>query len=202
VENGPDNLHTAFLHAEGGGERAGMWGREIPRVTWTESEYGIICHSQRARFARSAHVLLPTANRLPQPWPGGKFKWPRFSTIWRTPVDDANTLIFEVVFTPYVDGRAPTLPEGCAFDITEELHVHRLQDFQAIVSQDVIYDRRQERLGASDRGVILLRKLIRQGIEAVQRGEDPPGVWRTADRDRLLDFTDTVVDGLMVPATA
>jgi 5,5'-dehydrodivanillate O-demethylase oxygenase subunit len=202
LENSPDTTHTGILHAGTGGERSDIWGHEIPHVIWSEDEYGILCVAERSNFKRSAHIIMPTINRLPQPWPGGKFKWPRHSAIFRTPVDDTHTLILSAVFTPFVDGRAPELPPGCTFDITAQLHVHRLQDLQAIVSQDEIFDRQQERLGASDRGVIMLRQMIRDGIEAVQRGEDPPCVWRTPDRDHLLDFTDTVFDELMVPALA
>jgi 5,5'-dehydrodivanillate O-demethylase len=200
LENSPDTTHTAILHGGAGGERSDIWGREIPQVSWHPDEYGIKCIARRANYDRATHIILPTTNRLPQPWPGGKFKWPRYSAIFRTPVDDTHTLILSTVFTPFVDGKAPELPPGLTFDITDQLHVHRLQDYQAICSQDEIYDRTTERLGASDRGVILLRQMIREGIEAVQRGEDPLGVWREPAMDRILDFSEVVVDQLMVGA--
>jgi 5,5'-dehydrodivanillate O-demethylase len=198
LENSPDMTHTGILHAGAGGERSDIWGREIPQVSWEEDEYGILCLQRRTNYDRYSHFILPTANRLPQPWPGGKFKWPRGSAIFRTPVDDTHTLVLSVVFTPFVNGKAPELPPGVTFDITDQLHVHRLQDYQAIVSQGEIYDRTIERLGASDRGIILLRKLIAEGIAAVERGEDPKGVWRTPDKDRILDFESVVTDTLTV----
>ena len=99
-----------------------------------------------------------------------------------------------MVFTPHVNGEAPELPAGLTFDITDELTVHRYQDYQAIISQGQVYDRTSERIGSSDGGIILLRKLIREGIEAVQRGEDPKGVWRSAAMDRILDFTEASTD--------
>jgi 5,5'-dehydrodivanillate O-demethylase len=135
-------------------------------------------------------------NRLPQPWPGGRFKWPRFSAIWRTPVDDRHTLFFSVCFTPEVDGRLPDLPDGMDFHLTDQLKVHREQDFQAIVSQGPIFDRAGERLATSDEGVILLRRMVMDGIAAVERGEDPPGVRRGTDRAEVIDLQNDVTDGL------
>jgi 5,5'-dehydrodivanillate O-demethylase len=146
--------------------------------------------------------LLPSTLRLTQPWPSYKLRWPRYSAIWKIPVDDHHTIHFSVVFTPYVNGKAPELPEGLTFDITDELTVHRLQDYQAIISQGQIYDRTQERIGSSDGGIILLRKIIREGIEAVQRGEDPKGVWRAPAMDRILDCTETSTDTTFKTAVA
>jgi 5,5'-dehydrodivanillate O-demethylase len=197
LENSPDNTHTGILHGGVGGERADIWGREIPQCTWTEDEWGIICVARRQNYDRVSHILMPTINRLPQPWPGGKFKWPRHSAIFRTPVDDTHTLVLSAVFTPFVDGKAPELPPGHTFDITEQLHVHRLQDYEAVASQGEIYDRASERLGASDRGVILLRKIIMEAIDAVERGEDPKGVIRDPAQDVLLDCSREVLDDLM-----
>jgi 5,5'-dehydrodivanillate O-demethylase oxygenase subunit len=202
LENSPDTTHTAILHGGAGGERSDIWGKEIPEVDWEEDEYGIKCRARRTNYDRYTHIVIPTTNRLPQPWPGGKFKWPRGSAIFRTPVDDTHTLILSVVFTPYLDGKPPELPPGCTFDITDQLHVHRLQDYQAIVSQDEVYDRTTERLGASDRGVILLRKIIMEGIAAVERGEEPKGVWRALEMDRILDFEHMVIDELLVGGRA
>jgi hypothetical protein len=98
------------------------------------------------------------------------------------------------VFTPFVDGKAPKLPEGLTFDITDELTVHRLQDYQAIISQGQVYNREHERIGSSDGGIILLRKIIREGIQDVERGADPKGVWRTPNEDMLLNFSDVSSD--------
>jgi 5,5'-dehydrodivanillate O-demethylase len=197
LENSPDNTHTAILHGGTGGERADIWGREIPDCTWTEDEYGILCRAKRQNYDRVSHILMPTTNRLPQPWPGGQFKWPRHSAIFRTPVDDTHTLVLSAVFTPFKDGQRPALPPGHTFDITEQLHVHRLQDYQAVASQGPIYDRTDEHLGASDRGVILLRKLVFEGIAIVERGEDPKGVRRGPETEEILDCSREVVDDLM-----
>jgi 5,5'-dehydrodivanillate O-demethylase len=115
----------------------------------------------------------------------------------RTPVDDTHTLAFHVTFTPFVNGLAPELPEGLTFDITDQLHAHRVQDYQAIISQGEIFDRTTEKLGRSDGGITIFRKMIMDGIETVRKGGDPKCVWRTEEMDRILDFSQDVIDDLM-----
>ena len=54
------------------------------------------------------------------------------------------------------------------------------QDYAAWVGQGPVSPRHQEMLSKSDRGIVMLRTMIRQAMEAVQRGEDPVGVVRNA----------------------
>ena len=44
--------------------------------------------------------------------------------------------------------------------------------------------------------------MMREQIAAVQRGEDPSGVMREAEWDRILDSSEKVTDGFMKPAVA
>ena len=147
-------------------------------------------------YTRSSYYIMPTMNRLPQPWPGGKFKWPRYSAVWRTPVDDFHTLFFSVCFTEEVDGELPELPVDLNFHVSDQLNVHREQDFQAIVSQGALCDRTTEGLATSDEGVILFRKMVMEGIKAVECGDDPLGVRRDGDPDAIIDLGGDVMDGL------
>ena len=197
-ENSVDQSHTGILHGGGGGERSDIWGSEQPRLTWEAMELGIKATAARPGmgYTRASYYIMPTMNRLPQPWPGGKFKWPRYSAMWRTPVDDHHTLVFGVCFTPKVDGKLPDLPDGMAFHLSDQLPVHREQDYQAIVSQGPVFDRSTERLATSDEGVILLRKLMMDGIEAVADGRDPQGVRRTGDGNDIIDLEGIVMDDL------
>jgi 5,5'-dehydrodivanillate O-demethylase len=52
------------------------------------------------------------------------------------------------------------------------------QDFIAWVGQGTIADRTRERLGASDRGIALLRRRFFADLEALARGEDPKAIVR------------------------
>ena len=197
-ENSVDQTHTTTLHGGAGGERSDIWGAELPRVTWERMAFGIKATSARPgmNYTRSSYYIMPTMNRLPQPWPGGKFKWPRFSAVWRTPVDDFHTLFFSVCFTEEVDGELPKLPADLNFHVSDQLNVHREQDFQAIVSQGALCDRTTEGLATSDEGVILFRKMVMEGIKAVECGDDPLGVRRDGDPDAIIDLGGDVMDGL------
>jgi hypothetical protein len=60
------------------------------------------------------------------------------------------------------------------------------QDRVAQENQGPIYDRTHEHLGYTDRGVILLRRLYKESIEAVQKGLDPLGVVRNPAQNEMI----------------
>src|SRR4029450_729468 len=55
------------------------------------------------------------------------------------------------------------------------------QDHMAWETQGTIADRSTERLATTDRGVVMLRRVLKREIEKVERGEDPMGVIRDPD---------------------
>jgi 5,5'-dehydrodivanillate O-demethylase len=60
------------------------------------------------------------------------------------------------------------------------------QDRVAQESQGAIYDRTTEHLAYTDRGVILLRRLYKESIEAVKQGLDPLGIIRDPEKNKLV----------------
>ncbi len=52
------------------------------------------------------------------------------------------------------------------------------QDRMAVEQQGVITDRTSEHLVASDVGIVRMRRMMREALEAVQRGDDPIGIIR------------------------
>jgi hypothetical protein len=78
---------------------------------------------------------------------------------------------------PLPQGREESFGQTAARPYEERQR--RPGDYEARVS---IYDglarHSREHLGSTDRGVIMLRNFVRRGIEAVQRGDDPPGLIR------------------------
>ena len=70
-------------------------------------------------------------------------------------------------------------PEG-------EFHLDNFasQDHMAWETQGPISDRAKEHLGESDRGIIMLRKLLREQIQAVQNGGDPHRYQRGPEQGR------------------
>ncbi len=121
---------------------------------------------------------------------------------WRVPVDDLHTFHVTVAFSPLIDGKpAPTLPvdrqeEGISetpagvyrWDESIGAIARGDQDRCAQESQGPIFDRTTEHLGVSDKGVILLRILYKEAIEAVQKGLDPLGVTRDPAKNEMIEI--------------
>jgi len=113
----------------------------------------------------------------------------------RVPVDDTHTQVYVVYFTP--DETMHSAADGDApweyFPIRNERGEYRLehvlvQDAMAWETQGGLTDRTQEHLGVGDEGIILLRKVLREQIEIVQRGGEPLGVVRDPVENRLIEF--------------
>ena len=60
------------------------------------------------------------------------------------------------------------------------------QDRAAQESQGAIFDRTTEHLVSTDKGVILLRRIYKEGIEAVKQRRDPLGVIRDPAKNQLI----------------
>jgi 5,5'-dehydrodivanillate O-demethylase len=62
------------------------------------------------------------------------------------------------------------------------------QDSMAWETQGPITDRTQEHLGASDRGIVMFRRLLKEQIEIVQKGGEPMGVIRDPAKNQIIHF--------------
>jgi len=121
----------------------------------------------------------------------------------RVPIDDTHTKIFFVRFDPSKDGSIveeegdppveyvkpyknppDTLHPFTRFDISKEVQA---QDHMAWETQGPISDRTDERLGTADGGIVMLREMMFQEIEKVQKGLDPKGVIRDRAQDKMID---------------
>jgi len=120
---------------------------------------------------------------------------------WAVPNDDALTTNFELA---QVDPAWRLTPEQVAqpgFGQSGDRPYAERQrfpaDFDAQSSQRTIAVHDLEHLASTDRGVIMLRRILRDGIRAVARGEDPFGATCSGDK-AIRTFTQDVV--LRVPA--
>jgi 5,5'-dehydrodivanillate O-demethylase len=121
----------------------------------------------------------------------------------RVPIDDTHTRIFFVRFDPSPDGKIveekgdppaeyvkpyknppDALHPFTRFDMTTEVQA---QDHMAWETQGPVSDRTRERLATSDRGVIMLREMLKREIENVQKGLDPKGCNRDPAKDVMID---------------
>ncbi|HWH79074.1 MAG TPA: hypothetical protein VNT76_16945, partial [Candidatus Binatus sp.] len=116
------------------------------------------------------------------------------------PIDDTRTIHYTVEFGAMVDGEmnsklmkdrsAEGVQETTAgkyrWDDAVGWFAREDQDRAAQESQGLIFDRTTEHLVTTDKGVILLRRLYKEGIEAVKQGRDPLGVIRDPAQNQLI----------------
>ena len=122
----------------------------------------------------------------------------------RTPIDDSNTQVYQFRFSPTKDGsiaeQTGEPPIECISTTNSigEFHLDHFasQDHMAWETQGPIADRSKEHLGEGDRGIIMLRKLLREQISAVEKrrrscGNEPRSSQRRydpVDSGRLLSI--------------
>ena len=112
---------------------------------------------------------------------------------FRTPVDDEHTMHYNMSFV-VSKNRMPVdaEPPFETIHFKDDQGNYRLQhvtaqDVLAWESQGPVMDRTREHIGADDRGVILLRKVLRDQIDVVAAGGDPLGTIRDPAKN-VIDF--------------
>jgi 5,5'-dehydrodivanillate O-demethylase len=111
----------------------------------------------------------------------------------RVPIDDTHTRVYHVNFLPSKTAVTPAeqdiVYEPCALKNEAgeyDMNIVTAQDSLAWESQGAITDRTKEHLGTTDRGVVMLRRLLKEQIEIVQRGGDPMGVVRDPAKNQVI----------------
>jgi 5,5'-dehydrodivanillate O-demethylase oxygenase subunit len=204
IENSVDQNHLRWLH------------RTASTPTWEDGEinpqafeYGVLNTYIRrvADGKRYAHVnffVMPTMNKTGNVEEGhpGEHQASSSGEVmrWRVPIDDTRTMHFTVEFGATVNGKpaakimkdeseqglVESTPGVYKWDESINWFARGDQDRAAQESQGPIYDRTKEHLGYTDRGVILLRRLYKESIEAVQKGLDPLGVVRDPAKNEMI----------------
>ena len=213
MENSVDPSHLFWLH----GDTAHL----MPRVKkyaeqheFIRFEYGIKKRRTTLPLATGEgamvdqHPLLfPTVLRHVAPYEEGAAQ--RHNLQIRVPMDDFHTQVFRVNFVP-ADGETspPDRPVPWRFTALKtgprayKMNMVSAQDSMAWETQGALTDRTQERLGAGDEGIIMLRKLLREQIEIVRQGGEPMGLVRDPEKNRIIEL-DVINDriGLHAPRT-
>lgn len=184
-ENSIDPVHFEWNHEYWDNRlRSGaqaVAGPKHIRLDFEEFEYGLIY--KRIREGGSEDHPFWTIGRVAL-WPVGFFLGDHFE--FRIPIDDENTLSIAWRLThvpqdrtPYVQKKIPTWYGPLKDETGEWITSHVLnQDFVAWVGQGKIMDRTKERLGASDRGIVMMRRRFLAELDAVAQGQEPKGVIR------------------------
>ncbi len=180
-ENLVDAFHVVVLHSTFSGTQFVDSMAVMPEVEWDVSPLGVRTISRRElpsgeTFLRVSEAALPTLRVIPSPRIGRY--GPVESLGWVLPIDDTH-------FRIYVAGRVREAGELAGMrsrqngklweELTEAEHQQFPGDYEAQVSQRPIAVHAEEHLSTTDRGIVMVRRRLREAVEQVQRGEDPPG---------------------------
>jgi phenylpropionate dioxygenase-like ring-hydroxylating dioxygenase large terminal subunit len=181
-ENVVDPLHVPILHGAFSGAQFTSVMAAMPDVTFETSPRGILVRSRRTMddgrtFYRVTEAVLPTLRVVPNPRVSG------FGSVesigWVLPIDDH-------CFRIYVAGRVRQAGDigrmrsrfnGKSWaEMSEEEHRAYPGDYEAQVGQGPITIHAHEHFAQSDRGVLLLRRMLQAQLAAIAAGSDPIGV--------------------------
>jgi len=209
MENSCDPVHTEWLHGHlqefveevrDGVKRSFAISRHHVKIAFDEFEYGLYKRrlyegqSEDADDWKVGHpVFFPNTLAVGSKRDGSR----TYSFQIRVPLDDTNTMHYwyqaftvEGVDVPphLLDGvvrhDVPTRDERGDF-LVEMLDA---QDVMAWATQGPIAKRELEKLGTTDRGVILFRKMLEREIDKVAAGGDPIGVIREPTKNTVIDL--------------
>jgi 5,5'-dehydrodivanillate O-demethylase oxygenase subunit len=140
-------------------------------------------------------LVFPTTLRHVSPARGVANGRYRHNMQIRVPVDDTHTQVFRVNFVPTDTERSPpdqNPPHEYRplKDAEGNFYMDLVsgQDSMAWETQGPITDRTQEHLGVGDRGIVLLRKLLKEQIDIVRKGGDPMGTIRDPEKNKMIAF--------------
>jgi phenylpropionate dioxygenase-like ring-hydroxylating dioxygenase large terminal subunit len=190
-ENHIDPYHVWILHSTFSDFAQFAQGFKIlPKVEFQQSGPGVVYHALRdvegRVMKRVGQCILPNiATFAPVDLQAG----PARTVNWAVPVDDTSFLGFNLSVGVERDRTLDALvmtPDGKTWSqMSEDEHQAYPGDFEAQMSQGPITLHTEEHLVQSDRGIVMLRRLVLKQIEAVRQGQDPVGIAFT-DSDALL----------------
>ena len=192
-ENIMDPYHVPILHTVFSGPQFAPEMAIMPNVTWEYTPLGMIYKATRTMedgrtLDRASPVLFPNVRSVPDVHlKTGLTRKLR----WCVPVDDTHHCHFNAMrvaadFTGYNSQRGRTVGPFLWGDMTEEQHQDYPSDWEAQLGQGPITLHSEEHLASSDRGVVMLRRQIRQQIKIVQEGGDPIGVGFDPDKVNVV----------------
>jgi len=190
AENTQDPIHSCFLHTSVSGTQFDdSWG-VIPTIDWVATPYGMMNVNLRRWedniWLRTTETILPNYNQAGAFWerPDEEKAFQRVAmTRFFGPINDTETQVmgwrfFNDVVDPQHKGDPGAVGKekmdaiGQLDDRDYLSQQKEPGDFEAITSQGRINIHDRETLLVSDRGVSMMRKLVRKGVQAVRDGEE------------------------------
>ncbi len=204
-ENSLDPLHFQWLHRYWGGwimnkqrppeerdawnARIGARGADHRKIGFEITDYGVIKRrlvgdetEQDDHWQMGHPILFPNILHITS------------NLQYRVPVDDTHTLHFVIDLQPLAPGQeqpevVPHQEVPC-FDEKGRIKADWVlgQDQAAWIMQGSIMDRSTERLGVSDVGLIMFRRMLNEQMEIVAQGGEPMNVHRNEDENEILIY--------------
>ena len=207
MENSLDPVHTEWLHGhqyeflkEQEGIKVAISTRHL-KIDFKEFEYGMTKHrlleghSEDGDDWKVGHpIVFPNMLAVGN----GDEKSRYYSFQMRVPVDDTHTM--HLWFNAYVPPQGVEVPKH----LLGKVHTYEVpfmddkgeyivdnvdgQDMMAWISQGAIADRSLENLGATDKGIVMYRRMLKREMQKVQAGIDPMGIVRDSARNERIDL--------------
>ena len=206
AENTVDQAHLPFLHASVYPSMA----MKRPECSWERTWYGIRATTRIPGIStpKISINIFPSFNRFTAARVGTS---PSHNMFFRVPVDDEHSDTLWVLFYPGVEQSSLTERDLRPQKQRRVPHVYERvddgwwgipsseQDRMAVETQGPVANRASEHLASSDRGVVMLREMVKDAIEAVREGRDPVGVIRDVEENEYLEFDDQMEEiGVLV----
>lgn len=211
-ENSQDPVHVVWLHTRIAGAHFDPSNAAEQELDFVETPLGMINVQTRrwgdALWTRTVECILPNANQTGAIWEAADTEkvFQRVGlTRWIVPIDDETTLqIGWRHLGAHLDPAGKDRPdeigvgridfEGQDDSAPYEARQRRPGDYDAQVSQRRIAVHALENLVRSDRGVVMLRWLIRRGIRALPQGARPAATQRSRLATYAQDTVSLIAD--------
>ena len=177
-ENSMDPAHLAFLHTLPGSEGFTEDFTVQPEWDWMETPVGMVYIDTRRQadrvWVRVADFILPNIHQFPpnaDPMAQRNSINRPMATTWAVPLDDTHTMQIGYYRAP--EAREPRRGAGFGQDASRPYEERQRVpgDYDAQVSIHSGTARHGlEHLAATDRGIIMMRNMIRRGVRAVRDG--------------------------------
>ena len=202
-DNSMDPVHTAFLHALSSGYQFTEAFGAVPEIDWRLTDAGMVYLATRRVgdlvWVRVCDFMPPNVHQFTREIEDATEVKPASRPViirWAVPNDDTHTTNFELAQVDPAWGLAPDQVAKPGFGQSDDRPYDERQrhpaDYDAQSSQRTIAVHALEHLGSADRGVIMLRRIVRDGIRAVARGGQPFGT-RSPEGKAIRTFTQDVV---------
>jgi nitrite reductase/ring-hydroxylating ferredoxin subunit len=219
-ENAQDPVHVVWLHARHAGAHFDESNAADQELDFMPTPLGMMNVQSRRWgtrvWTRTVECVLPNLNQTGAIWEtAGQAKlFQRVGlTRWIVPVDDTNSLqIGWRHLAPHLDPEGKDRPEAIGVGSIDfegqdeaasfEQRQRRPGDYDAQVSQRPIAVHAAETLASSDRGVAMLRRLLRRALRAHAAGEGAsgPATLGTFCQDTVSDLPPTEDDRALLRA--